>query len=73
MLLELKRLPQKDGDVAGFTDQLRQVLTVEADIKRPQWNTTLVILYMESVSVEKIAQATSATGQIITQKIRAGD
>ncbi len=36
MLLELKGLPQKDGDVTDFTNQLHTVLATEAEVKRLQ-------------------------------------
>ncbi len=58
MLLKLKRFPQKAGDIVGFTNQLQEVLSVEADMKKPQWNTTLLLLDIEeSVSAKEIPQA----------------
>ncbi len=73
LLLELKGLLQKDGDIMGFTSWLHTALVIKAEVKRLQRNTELLILDIEeSVSAEEIAQAVGAIGQVTTQKMRAG-
>ncbi len=72
-LLQLKGLSQKDGNVEGFTNQLRQALMVEAKVKRLQQNTELLILdNEESVSAKEIAQAVGAISHVTIQKMRDG-
>ncbi len=61
-LMEVKELLQKEGDV-GFTNWLQQAFTGEDDVKRPRWNTVLLILDIEeSVSAEVIALTMGAAG-----------
>ncbi len=73
MLLEQKGLPQKDGNIMEFINQLRHALVAEANMKRLQRNTKLLILDIEeSISAEEITQAVGATGHITTQKMRDG-
>ena len=73
LLLELRGLSGKDGDVQGFAKRLREALVDDADVKVPQRHTTLIILDIEeSASVEDISSATGAVGRVTTQKMRGG-
>ncbi len=61
----------RQGEMPLELKGLQQALMEEAGIKRPQWNTTLLVLHIEeSVSAEDIAQAIGATGQVTTYKMR---